>query len=49
MKKFIAAVNNNKGTIIKRTAIIAAGVVAATLVAGLIKTEVAEAVAEAAE
>jgi len=37
MKNFIRTINANKGTIIRRTVIIGAGVVAVTLAAGLIK------------
>jgi hypothetical protein len=47
MKNFISTINANKGTIIKRTLIVGAGVVALTLATGLIKVGPTEKAAEA--
>jgi hypothetical protein len=49
IKQLAATVNANRGAILKRTVVIAAGVVAVTVAASLFKAEVAEVIEAAAE
>lgn len=48
MKNFISTINRNKGIIIRRTAIVAVGVIAVTLATGLIKVGPTDKAAEVA-